>query len=450
MHGGYNVIFDLFEKEKVLNDTHLIIQGMNRLKGEVEIDGSKNSVLPLIAATSLTKDIMTLKNVPNILDTSVMCEMLTEAGGSYNLTNNTLTLANNIKNPWFSQELASKVRASILFLGPILAAYGEISIPLPGGDKIGYRPIDIHLDALEEMGAEIVVTEGVVHAKAKSFPLKGAPIFLKFPSVGATQNIMMAATLARGETCITNAAKEPEIVDLAQMLNKMGAKVYGAGTNTIRIVGVSSLNGTIHDVIPDRLETGTLLIASAITGGKVILKNTVPEHNTPIMAILRKIGVQIEVTDQGSIAVFGGNIKRSFKASALPYPGLPTDLQPLLTALAIHCPGVSEIQDNIYSERFSHVAEMMKMGASIHRYGNVIQVTGGQQLKGSTVSGGDIRTVTSLICTSLMAEGQSKIFGLEHLYRGHGGLVEKLNGLGADILFSTTSYSIMETTGDVK
>ncbi|MDP7992174.1 UDP-N-acetylglucosamine 1-carboxyvinyltransferase [Bacillus sp. MHSD_36] len=427
----------LQKKSNITTYNHIKIRGNIKLKGKVAVDGSKNSALPLIAASSLTDEIVSLSNVPDISDVSVMCDMIAQSGGNYSYSNGFLKMCNKLDSLSFSKELAHKVRASILFLGPVVARKGEVSIPLPGGDKIGPRPINIHLEGLEELGVESFISEGVVYAKAKSLPLKGASIVLKFPSVGATQNIMMAATLAQGETIIENAAREPEIVDLALLLTKMGAKVTGAGTSTVKIKGVKQLNGAIHEVIPDRLEAGTLMIAIAITGGKAIIKNVIPEHNKVLISLLKRSGVKIQSLTNDSLFITAENFIKPFKAIALPYPGLPTDLQPLLACLALKCPGVSEIKDIIHPERFSHIEELEKMGAAIERFGNLVRISGDRPLIGTAIKGDDIRSVTSLICAGLIAKGTTEVSGINHLHRGHGHLIEKLQQLNADIDYDT-------------
>lgn len=414
--------------------SELRIHGGVPLSGSVEADSAKNSVLQLMAATCLMQDGCTVINkVPEITDVLVMKGMIKELGFECSLTKNKLVIRGQIKRGDISKELASQVRASIVLLGPILTTVGEAVLPLPGGDKIGDRPVDIHLECLSEFGIDMDVSGGVIYAKARELPLKGTNIFMRFPSVLATGSLIMAAVLAKGQTVIQNAAREPEIVDLSIMLSNMGARIFGAGTSTITIHGVDRLGGVEYEPIPDRIEAGTLLTAIAISGGRGMVKRFIPEHNSALLSVLRKCGVKLRVRDNDSIFVAKSNLINPIHAIAMPFPGLATDLQPIVTSLATQCPGESIISDTVFPERFSHIIDLQKLGAKISHSGNQVRVTGKENLIGTSVEGNDIRSVTSLICAGLAAEGSTRVKGIEHLYRGHSNLINKLRSLNAQI-----------------
>ena len=417
------------------SDVHTLkINGGYRLCGETSTDISKNSTLQLMAASILVRDgILTLSNVPDITDVIVMKKILEELGMKCTYTKDSLKMGGTLKSVTVSQDLASSIRASIVLLGSLLTTYGEAILPLPGGDKLGSRPVDIHIDCLREFGIEFTQDNGVIHGKAKKLPLEGTDIFMRFPSVLATGNLMMAATLAKGVTTIQNAACEPEVVDLAIMLNSMGAKIKGAGTKVLTIHGVDSLHGIEYEPIPDRIETGTLLTAMVMTGGKGIIHNCIPDHNMALISLMKNCGVKLRYDNEGFIEIIDSTITEPIHAIAMPYPGLPTDLQPMVTCLATRCPGTSTIVDTIYPERFHHVSELQKLGANIVHTGNQAVVNGITELAGAQIEGTDIRCVTSLVCAALAAKGESTVKGIHHLYRGHGKLLDKINALGGKI-----------------
>lgn len=414
--------------------SYIRIQGGQPLCGTTYIDKSKNAILQLMAASILLKgDILTLNKIPEITDVFVMKDILSELGLKCTYINETLKMGGTIHNDVISQDLASEIRASIVLLGSLLTTCGEAKLPLPGGDKIGNRPVDIHLECLSELGIDFSITNGVIHAKAKTLPLQGTTIFMRFPSVLATGNLMMAATLANGVTRILNAACEPEIVDLAVLLNSMGAKIKGAGTNEIIISGVESLHGIEYEPIPDRIEAGTLLVSMAISGGHGCIEQCIPEHNFALLSLLKNCGIHFQASPDGYIEIFESKLTKPLNAIAMTYPGLPTDLQPITTCIATQCPGISTVTDTIYPERFSHVTELQKLGANIMQSGNKSIIYGGSPLNGGYIEGNDIRCVTSLICAGLIAQGETKVKGLKHLQRGHANLIEKLQSLNAFI-----------------
>ncbi|MFD2170753.1 UDP-N-acetylglucosamine 1-carboxyvinyltransferase [Tumebacillus lipolyticus] len=422
-------------KQTLSLETRLKIIGGRPLEGKTTIDGSKNSVLPLLAATTLIGEgWATLKNVPAITDTDVMIEILHELGMESKRQGSTVKVCGELKNGKVSKYLASKIRASLLFLGPLIALLGEAEIPIPGGDMIGDRPVDLHVDALAALGVETTIQGGYIYAKATRFPLIGGRVYLAFPSVGATQNVLMAAALAEGVTVIENAAREPEVIDLVHMLNKMGANIKGAGTSTLHVKGTDKkLRGVEHEVIPDRLEAGTILAAMVMTGGEGIIKGVVPAHNRSLLSLLNQIGVRLHIRKDGIVEVLRSTLTHPIRVTAMPYPGLPTDLQPIITSLATKAPGESIISDIVFKERFAHVYELRKMGANISQSSNIVRVHGGTPLTGSNVYGNDIRSITSLVCAGLAAKDATYVHGIEHLHRGHGNLIQKLTDLNAVI-----------------
>lgn len=414
--------------------SYIKINGGIPLCGTTYIDKSKNAILQLMAASLLLKgDFLTLTNIPDITDVFVMKNILAELGLKSTYINRTLKLGGFIKQCSISQDLASEIRASIVLLGSMLTTYGEVELPLPGGDKIGNRPVDIHLECLSEFGVNFSIENGIIYGKAQSLPLKGANIFMRFPSVLATGNLIMAATLASGVTKIQNAACEPEIVDLAVLLNSMGAKIKGAGTNEIIISGVEKLHGIEYEPIPDRIEAGTLLVAMTLTHGHGCIEQCIPEHNPALLSLLKNCGIQFTASPEGYIILKESKLQKPLNAIAMTYPGLPTDLQPLITCLATQCPGTSTVMDSIYPERFAHVTELQKLGANIIQTGNKSIIYGGTALNGAYIEGNDIRCVTSLICAGLTAQGETKVKGMKHLQRGHARLLEKLISLHASI-----------------
>ena len=402
----------------------ILIEGGNRLFGEVHISGAKNSVLPLIAATLLTDGVSIIDDCPYLSDVRTMCLVLEHLGAKTHFDNGELILdTSNLDAVEPPGELVRKMRASFLIMGPLLARTGKAQMSLPGGCAIGARPIDLHLKGFEALGAEINIGHGFIETHADK--LKGARIYLDYPSVGATENIMMAASLAEGTTIIDNAAHEPEIIDLANMLGVMGANIKGAGTNTIRIEGVSSLKPARHTVIPDRIEAGSFLCMAAATGGELILNNVLPEHLQPLTAKLSEIGATIE-TGFDSIHILGPEEISPVDIKTLPYPGFPTDMQAQMMALLTVCKGTSIVTETVFENRFMHAAELRKMGADIRIKGSSSVINGVSHLEAASVESTDLRAGAAMVIAAQMAKGISEISGLHHIERGYEGFVEKL------------------------
>jgi len=415
----------------------LIVRKSGPLHGEVKISGSKNAVLPILAATLLTDEECVIKDAPALRDVDVMCDLLTSLGANVesDLDNNLVTVKaeGEIKDeaPF---ELVKMMRASILVLGALLIRSGRALIHLPGGCAIGERPIELHLKGLRALGAEIneqSLSKGIVDATAGK--LQGATIYLDFPSVGATEVIIMAASLAEGTTVLENAAQEPEIVDLANFLNKMGAKIKGAGTDTIKIEGVEKLHGVSHHVIPDRIEAGTFMVGAAITRGRVLVKNMLPDHLKAVIAKLRECGVVVEMTDEGVIVDGSQNTIVSTDIKTLPYPGFPTDMQSPFMALLTVAKGPSVVMETVFENRFMHVAEFNRMGANIRTEGKCAIIPGGRQLHGAPVIATDLRAGASVVLTGLVADGTTEVSQIYHIDRGYEHFVDRLKALGADI-----------------
>lgn len=410
----------------------IIINQSSALNGEIEVSGAKNAVLPIMAASILTDGESILKYVPNLTDVTIMQELLKNLGVKISeLDKNVISLKidclNNFIIPY---ELTSKMRASILLLGPILAKIGRVSISQPGGCAIGSRPIDLHLKGLIAMGAKIEKESGSIIASADK--LHGAKIYLDFPSVGATENLIMAATLAEGETILENVAIEPEIVDLVTYLSSAGAKIQGAGTDTVKITGVEKLTGVEHTVISDRIEAGTLMIASAITGGDVVLKNVISSHLKPITAKLKEAGVEVS-EELTSIRVKSGNNINAVDIKTLPYPGFPTDMQAQFVALMSVASGNSIVVETIFENRFLYVPELVRMGANIKIDGRSAVIEGKRKLNGAKVKATDLRAGASLILAGLVSDGITSITDIHHIDRGYEKIDEKLKQLGANI-----------------
>ena len=409
----------------------ILIEGGNRLFGEVHISGAKNSVLPLIAATLLTDGVSIIDDCPYLSDVRTMCLVLEHLGAKTHFDNGELILdTSNLDAVEPPGELVRKMRASFLIMGPLLARTGKAQMSLPGGCAIGARPIDLHLKGFEALGAEINIGHGFIETHADK--LKGARIYLDFPSVGATENIMMAASLAEGTTIIDNAAHEPEIIDLANMLGVMGANIKGAGTNTIRIEGVSSLKPARHTVLPDRIEAGSFLCMAAATGGELILNNVLPEHLQPLTAKLSEIGATIE-TGFDSIHILGPEEISPVDIKTLPYPGFPTDMQAQMMALLTVCKGTSIVTETVFENRFMHAAELRKMGADIRIKGSSSVINGVSHLEAASVESTDLRAGAAMVIAAQMAKGISEISGLHHIERGYEGFVEKLEKIGTRI-----------------
>ena len=410
----------------------LIVRGGNRLFGTVKVSGAKNAVLPVIAATLLGTTPSTLEEIPDLEDVRTIAEVLTHLGAAVKIEPGTLYIdSTNITACEAPYELVRKMRASFLVMGPLLARDGCSKISLPGGCAIGTRPIDLHLKGFEALGAEIIMGHGFIEAKAPQ-GLKGARIYLDFPSVGATENIMMAASMAKGQTIIENPAEEPEIVDLANMLNHMGANIRGAGTNLIRIEGVTELKGACHCVIPDRIEAGTYMVAAAMTGGDVYVENALTEHLKPVIAKLKEAGVLIE-EDVNGVRVKSSGPIRAVDIKTLPYPGFPTDMQAQFMALMTTAQGTSIVTETVFENRFMHVDELKRMGASIKIDGRSAVVEGVKKLTGCQVKATDLRAGAALVVAGLVADGQTEIGYIHHIDRGYDRLVEKFQGIGANI-----------------
>lgn len=413
-----------------------LVQKSGQLRGEVTISGAKNAVLPLMAAGLLAEEQTTIKDVPNLRDVNVLVEVMAKIGAEIERPEDgVLSIqTKKIVSTEADYDLFKKMRASILIMGPLLAREGRARMPLPGGCSIGARPIDLHLKGFRQLGATTVVKDTYVEAIAPEGGLVGNSIYLDFPSVGATENIMMAAVLAKGTTYIENAAEEPEIVDLANFLNKMGARIKGAGTDTIKIEGVEHLKGTVHRVIPDRIETGTFMLAAAITRGEILIKNIVADHVKPIMAKLRECGVEVELVDEGIYVNAQEGTLTATDIKTLPYPGFPTDIQSPFMAFLTTVEGESTVQETVFENRFMHVAELNRMGANIKTDGRSAIIPGGKQLSGTKVIATDLRAGAAMVLAGLVADGTTEISEIYHIDRGYEKFVEKFRGLGATII----------------
>ncbi|MGG4049973.1 UDP-N-acetylglucosamine 1-carboxyvinyltransferase [Paenibacillus cellulositrophicus] len=410
-----------------------IVRGGNKLTGSVKVSGAKNSVLPIIAASLLGEEGESIIiDAPPLDDVITISKVLESIGAVITYEKDVMRVnAQTISSCEAPYEWVRKMRASFLVMGPLLTRMGHTRISLPGGCAIGTRPIDQHLKGFEALGAEISLGQGYIEAKSNG-RLRGAKIYLDVASVGATENIMMAATLAEGVTVIENAAKEPEIVDLANYLNGMGAKVRGAGTGIIRIEGVEKLHGTEHTVIPDRIEAGTYMVAAAITGGDVYVEGAIPDHLGPVIAKLEEMGVEIEPGENG-VRVKANHPLKAVDIKTLPYPGFPTDMQSQMMALLLKSEGTSVVTETVFENRFMHVDQFQLMNAEIKVEGRTAIVTGGAKLTGAKVCATDLRAGAALILAGLVSEGTTEVSGTHHIDRGYVHLAEKLQGLGADI-----------------
>jgi UDP-N-acetylglucosamine 1-carboxyvinyltransferase len=411
----------------------IIVRGGNRLSGTVKVEGAKNAVLPVIAATLLASNGKSIiHDVPALSDVYTISEVLRYLGADVKIEENTITVDASQELEFEAPfEYVRKMRASVLVMGSLLARNGRARVALPGGCAIGSRPIDQHLKGFEAMGAYVKVGNGFIDAEVKG-RLRGAKIYLDFPSVGATENIMMAAVLAEGTTIIENCAKEPEIVDLANFLNAMGAKVRGAGTGTIRIEGVDQLTGTTHTVIPDRIEAGTFMVAAAITGGNVLVQGAVPEHLSSLIAKMEEMGVTI-IEEGNGLRVIGPERLKAVDIKTMPYPGFPTDMQSQMMALLLKAEGTSMVTETVFENRFMHVEEFRRMNADIKIEGRSVIINGPCNLQGAEVAATDLRAAAALILAGLAAEGYTRVTELRHLDRGYVRFHEKLAALGADI-----------------
>ena len=410
----------------------LQIWGRASLKGNVKISGAKNSALAIMAGALLCPEDCRLSNVPSLVDIMRMGQILSALGVKLERNGDMLDInARHLGQSQAPYELVSQLRASFFVIGPLLARLGVARVPLPGGCAIGARPVDLHVRGLQSMGAEVHIDHGIVHAyvSGNNRKLKGAKIYLDYPSVGATETLMMAATLAEGETTIENAAQEPEVADLANFCIAMGAKIRGAGTNTIIVSGVPSLHSVEYSIIPDRIETGTFLVAGAITHSEITLSSVVPDHLTAVIAKLREIGAKVIAEEPNCLRIVPGRL-RATDIETLPYPGFPTDMQAPFMALLTQSEGDSVITETVFENRLSHVAELNRMGADIRVKGNNAIVRGVPILSGAPVVATDLRASASLVLAALAAEGKTTIQRLHHLDRGYDNLEGKLRQLG--------------------
>ena len=423
----------------------LEIWGKTSLSGNVEISGAKNSALVLMAGSILCAGVCTLHNVPNLVDIKRMGQILEALGIKLQRQDDAIAInATDINPTEAPYDVVSQLRASFFVIGPLLTRLGIARVPLPGGCAIGARPVDLHVRGLQAMGANVSIEDGIVKANlvGNRQRLRGANIYLDYPSVGATETILMAATLAEGITKIENAAQEPEIVDLANFCIKMGAKISGAGTNTITVRGVKELNPVDYNVIPDRIEAGTFLVAGAISRSEITLSSVIPEHLAPVIAKLNDIGCQVIVEEDEKAKIFGGNIQskrlriipgelQGTDIETLPYPGFPTDMQAQFTALLSISKGNSVISETVFENRLRHVAELQRMGTNIRVRGHHAIVQGVSSISGAPVMATDLRASAALVLAGLAAEGKTSVHGLHHLDRGYENIEEKLRGLGA-------------------
>ena len=411
----------------------LIITGGRPLAGEVWISGAKNAALPILAATLLADEPVTVCNVPHLHDITTTMGLLGRMGVQLVIDEklNIEVDPTTIKELFAPYELVKTMRASILVLGPLLAKHGSAEVSLPGGCAIGSRPVNLHINGLEQMGAEITVENGYIKAKAKR--LKGAKLVLDLVTVTGTENLMMAATLADGTTVIENAAREPEVIDLANCLNQMGAKVSGAGTDTITIEGVERLHGTTYKVMPDRIETGTYLVAAAISGGKIKVKDTDPTLIDAVLAKLREAGAELTIGDDWIELDMKGKRPKAVDVTTAPYPAFPTDMQAQFSALNAIAEGTSTITETVFENRFMHIQELDRMGANIRLQGNTAIITGIERLTAAPVMATDLRASASLVLAGLVADGDTVVERIYHIDRGYECIEEKLQQIGAKI-----------------
>ena len=401
------------------------------LKGKVRIDGAKNAVLPIIAATLLANDVCVLKSVPNLRDVHVISDLIRHLGASVEYKDGILTVdSREIKTYEAPYDLVKKMRASFLVMGPLLARFNHTKISMPGGCAIGTRPIDLHLKGFKALGADISMDHGFIEAKANG--LNGNKLYLDFPSVGATQNIMMTAVLADGVTIIENAAEEPEIVDLANFLNEMGASVRGAGTNTIKIKGVKSLHGAEHTIIPDRIEASTYMVAAAMTKGDITIENVIIDHLKPVIAKLTEAGAEV-IEGENVIRVVGPNEIKPIDIKTLPHPGFPTDVQAQFMAMLTVAQGTGVVIETVFENRFMHVNEFNRMGANIKIDGRSAVVNGVDSLVGADVTATDLRAGAALILCGLIADGTTNIGEIYHIQRGYVDIDKKFRNLGGNV-----------------
>lgn len=411
----------------------LIIQGGTPLDGEVRISGAKNAALPILSATLLADSPVQVGNMPHLQDITTTISLLARMGVDITVDEKLSVEVNPATISSFSApyELVRVMRASILVLGPLLSRYGQAEVSLPGGCAIGSRPVNLHIEGLRAMGADIIVEQGYIRAKAKR--LHGTRLVMDLVTVTGTENLLMAAALAKGETVIENAAKEPEVADLANCLIRMGAKIEGAGTDTIHIQGVDNLSGCRYDVMPDRIETGTYLVAAAVSGGRVRTRDTNPRVLDAVLAKLREAGAHIETGEDWIELDMRGRVLKAVNVHTAPYPAFPTDMQAQFTVLNAVAKGVGIVTENVFENRFMHVQEMMRLGANIQLEGNTAICTGVDQLIGAPVMATDLRASASLVLAGLVAKGETIVDRIYHIDRGYQNIEEKLSSLGAKI-----------------
>lgn len=411
----------------------IAVEGGSPLTGHVRVEGAKNACLPVIAAALLCEEEVILYDIPPLDDVHTMCRVLNAMGADteYFAEEKKLVIhAGRLSKAEAPYDLVRKMRASFLVIGPLLTRTGQARVSLPGGCAIGIRPIDLHLKGLKAMGAEVVIGHGFIETIADK--LQGQVIYLDFPSVGATENIMMAAALADGVTVIENAAEEPEVVDLARFINAMGGRIIGAGTDTVRIHGVSKLYGCEYTVIPDRIEAGTFMVAAAISGGSVSVENVIPAHLTPLIAKLKETGCDV-LEEEALIHIRRNGPIRAVDVKTLPYPGFPTDLQSPMMALMTKAVGTSVITETVFENRYMHVDELRRMGALIKIEGHCAVVSGREKLFGAPVKATDLRAGAALVLAGLTAQGRTEVSHIHHIDRGYWQFTEKLAALGANI-----------------
>lgn len=412
-----------------------VIKKCEQLKGEINVSGAKNSALPLMAATLLAPGKYEISNIPALNDIRTMINVLISLGAVIEWDKNKETLymdTSKTESREAPYELVKTMRASAVVLGPLLARFGKARVSMPGGCAIGARPLDIHLRGFEELGAKITVKNGYIEALTKQ-KLKGKNITLSFPSVGATENLIMAATISSGKTIIMNAAREPEIVDLANMLNKMGAKISCAGENRIEITGVKKLQPVNYSVIPDRIETGTFMIAGSIIPGTIKIKNVITEHSLALITKLRETGVTIEKSGKNSLVVCAPKRLKPTNIATMPFPGFPTDMQAQFCALLILADGVSQVRETVFENRFLHTSELNRLGAKISIDRNTAKISGVKQLTGAKLTATDLRASAALVLAGLAAKGKTEIYRIYHIDRGYERIEKKLGKIGADI-----------------
>ena len=425
------------------------IRGGNRLHGTIQISGAKNAAVAILPAALLVDGVCRIENVPQISDVTLILQILRELGADVRLVNATTVEVDcsHIRNRQVPYELGRKIRASYYLVGALMGRFGWAEVPLPGGCDLGGRPIDQHIKGFEAMGAHVEVRNGYIYADAESHRLRGGNVYLDIVSVGATMNIMLAAALAEGMTVIENAAKEPHIVDLANFLNSMGANIMGAGTDVIKVRGVSRLRGGNYSIIPDQIEAGTYMAAVAAAGGEVLIDNVIPKHLECISAKLIEMGVEIEENDESVLVRRNGPLKRA-NIKTMPYPGFPTDMQSQIGAVLCIAQGTSVITEGVWDNRYRYVDELRRMGARIQVDGKVAVIEGVEQLTGAPVHACDLRAGAAMVIAGLAAQGVTEVDSIHHIERGYQNLVEKLIGVGADIrIVSVTDEDAQSNVG---